>query len=217
MEPLLIGETSRHREAITDLAVELAQKSAGFRRSLPESALAALAELVRAMNCYYSNLIEGHDTHPIEIERALADDYRGDARKRNLQIEAKAHILVQAWIDGGALSGRRATSMEGICEIHRRFCELLPEDLLWVEDAAKTTKVRVIPGQLRTSYVEVGRHVPISRGRCRDFSSASMRSMAALARQSTSSPLRPRITGYFGYTHFSMGTAAWPGSCRTRC
>ncbi len=164
MEPLLIGETSRHREAITDLAVELAQKSAGFRRSLPESALAALAELVRAMNCYYSNLIEGHDTHPIEIERALADDYRGDARKRNLQIEAKAHILVQAWIDGGALSGRRATSMEGICEIHRRFCELLPEDLLWVEDAAKTTKVRVIPGQLRTSYVEVGRHVPISPG-----------------------------------------------------
>ena len=164
MEPLRIGESSRHREAITDMAVELAQKSAGFRRSLPESALAALAELVRAMNCYYSNLIEGHDTHPIEIERALADDYRGDTRKRNLQIEAKAHILVQAWIDGGALSGRRATSMEGICEIHRRFCELLPEDLLWVEDAAKTTKVRVIPGQLRTSYAEVGRHVPISPG-----------------------------------------------------
>ena len=164
MEPLRIGETSRHREAITDLAVELAQKSAGFRRSLPEIALAALSELVRAMNCYYSNLIEGHDTHPIEIERALADDYRGDTRKRNLQIEAKAHILVQAWIDDGALAGRRATSMEGICEIHRRFCELLPEDLLWVEDAAKTTKVRVIPGQLRTSYVEVGRHVPISPG-----------------------------------------------------
>ena len=22
------------------------------------------------MNCYYSNLIEGHDTHPIDIERA---------------------------------------------------------------------------------------------------------------------------------------------------
>ena len=35
MEPLLIGETSRHRGALTDLALELAQKSAGFRRSLP--------------------------------------------------------------------------------------------------------------------------------------------------------------------------------------
>jgi hypothetical protein len=62
MEPLLIGETSRHRGKLTDMALELAQKAAGFRRSLPESLLASLADLVRAMNCYYSNLIEGHDT-----------------------------------------------------------------------------------------------------------------------------------------------------------
>ena len=73
MEPLLIGETSRHRGALTELAFELAQKSAGFRRSLPESLLASLADLVRAMNCYYSNLIEGHDTHPVDIERALKE------------------------------------------------------------------------------------------------------------------------------------------------
>ena len=76
MEPLLIGEGSRHRGALTDLALELAQKSSGFRRSLPESLLASLADLVRAMNCYYSNLIEGHDTHPVDIERALKNDYK---------------------------------------------------------------------------------------------------------------------------------------------
>ena len=33
MEALLIGETSRHRGALTDLALELASKAAGFRRS----------------------------------------------------------------------------------------------------------------------------------------------------------------------------------------
>ena len=92
MEPLLIGEGSKHRGALNDLALELAQKSAGFRRSLPESLLTSLADLVRAMNCYYSNLIEGHDTHPIEIERALKGDYSKDAKKRDLQLEAKAHI-----------------------------------------------------------------------------------------------------------------------------
>ena len=70
MEPILIGEGSRHRAELTDLALDLAQKSAGFRRSLPESLVTSLADLVRSMNCYYSNLIEGHDTHPIEIERA---------------------------------------------------------------------------------------------------------------------------------------------------
>ena len=53
------------------------------------------------MNCYYSNLIEGHDTHPIDIERALKNDYSQDAHKRDLQLEAKAHIAVQA----GSMAG----------------------------------------------------------------------------------------------------------------
>ncbi len=101
MEPLLIGEDSRHRGELTDLAVDLAAKSAGFRRSLPQGLLAALADLVRAMNCYYSNLIEGHDTHPVDIERALKNDYSTDPKKRDLQLEAKAHIAVQRWIDRG--------------------------------------------------------------------------------------------------------------------
>ena len=47
-----------------------------------------MADLVRAMNCCYSNLIEGHDTHPIEIERALKNDYSNDPRKPDLQLEA---------------------------------------------------------------------------------------------------------------------------------
>ena len=77
MEPLLIGAGSRHR-GLTDLAFDLAQKSAGFRRGLPPGLLAYLATLVRGMNCYYSNLIEGHNTHPVDIERALKDDYSQD-------------------------------------------------------------------------------------------------------------------------------------------
>ncbi len=163
MEPLLIGEGSRHRGALTDLALELAQKSSGFRRSLPESLLASLADLVRAMNCYYSNLIEGHDTHPVDIERALKNDYSKDARKRDLQIEAKAHITVQKWIDGGGLTGRALTS-EGICEVHRRFCEELPDDLLWVDNPATKERVRVVPGELRRKDVAVGTHIAVSPG-----------------------------------------------------
>ena len=161
MEPLLIGEGSRHRPALTDLALELAQKSAGFRRSLPASLLASLADLVRSMNCYYSHLIEGHDTHPIDIERALKDDYSNDAKKRDLQLEARAHIIVQQWIDGGGLKGR-AVTVESIREIHRRFCELLPDDLLWTEDPATKEQVRLIPGALRNRDVVVGNHVAIS-------------------------------------------------------
>ncbi len=161
MEPLMIGQDSRHRPALTDMALELAQKSAGFRRSLPEGLLASLADLVRSMNCYYSNLIEGHDTHPIDIERALKDDYSNDAKKRDLQLEAKAHITVQQWLDSGALKGRPLTA-DSVCEVHRRFCELLPDDLLWVEDPTTKKRVKVIPGELRDGDIKVGNHVAIS-------------------------------------------------------
>lgn len=163
MEPLLIGATSHHRGSLIDLALELAARAAGFRRSLPEGVRNALADLVRAMNCYYSNLIEGHDTHPVDIERALRNDYSSDARKRDLQLEAKAHITVQQWIDGGGLRGR-AVSASGLCEIHRRFAERLPDDLLWIEAPDTGHRLPVVPGDLRDRDVRVGQHVAVSPG-----------------------------------------------------
>src|SRR5258708_6202635 len=163
MEPLLIGETARERGELTDLAVELVAKSAGFRRSLPEGVRSALADLVRAMNCYYSNLIEGHDTHPIDIERALKNDYSKDPRKRDLQLEAKAHISVQQWIDQGGIAGH-PMSLESIREIHRRFCGELPDTMLWVENPDTQERLRLLPGELRTHDVKVGDHVSISPG-----------------------------------------------------
>lgn len=163
MDPVILGEGARGRGALADLALDLARNSMGFRRSLPEGVRASLADLIRAMNCYYTNLIEGHDTHPIDIERALNNDYSQDARKRDLQHEAKAHIEVQQWIDAGGLKGRAAT-VDGIREIHRRFCEQLPEELLWVDDPESGQRVRVEPGELRQRDVRVGRHVAVSPG-----------------------------------------------------
>ncbi len=163
MEPLVIGHGDRHRDTLTDLALTLAQKSAGFCRSLPPSIVPSLSNLVRAMNCYYSNLIEGRDTHPIEIERALHGDYSRDRRKRDLQQEAKAHIAVQEWIDSGGLRGRSLTAA-GVLEIHRRFCEHLPDDLLWVEDARTKERLRGAAGELRRRDVLVGSHIPVSPG-----------------------------------------------------
>ena len=101
MEPLLISESGGRRGPLADLALEVAQASARLRASLPAGVDHALAGLVRAMNCYYSNLIEGHDTHPIDIERALKADFSDDAEKRDLQLEARAHITTQEWIDAG--------------------------------------------------------------------------------------------------------------------
>ena len=163
MEPLIISAGSKHRQELTDLAVELTAHASGFRRSLPEGILSALADLVRSMNCYYSNLIEGHNTHPIDIERALKDDYSANADKRNLQLEAKAHITVQKWIDEGGLIDQ-ATTQQDILEIHRRFCELLPDELLWIEHPDTQERIKIVPGEFRQNDVKVGRHIPPSPG-----------------------------------------------------
>ena len=163
MEPLVLSEGSRHRARLSDLAVELAGASAGFRRSLPPGVITPLADLVRAMNCYYSNLIEGHATHPVDIEKALANKYSLDPKKRELQYEAKAHITVQRWIDDGHLRGR-ATTAAGIRELHLRFSELLPDELLVVSDPVTGRTVKVMPGEFRRDDVKVGLHIPVSAG-----------------------------------------------------
>jgi Fic family protein len=119
MEPLVISQSSRHIKELTDMTLELVAKSSGFRSSLPLAIQSALAETVRAVNCYYSNLIEGHDTRPIDIERALQGDYSSNQKKRNLQLEAKAHIEVQKWIDqGGIAITDKIYSEEIIRKIH---------------------------------------------------------------------------------------------------
>lgn len=159
----MIGEGNAKRNVLTDLVIELAEKSAGLRSSLPPSVVSSLADLVRSMNCYYSNLIEGHNTHPVDIERALKDDFSDDPQKRNLQLEAKAHVEVQAWIDEGGLDNRALTK-QGLFDIHRRFCERLPDDLMWVPEPGTDKRVRLHPGRLRTLDVQVGGHVSISPG-----------------------------------------------------
>jgi Fic family protein len=163
MEPMLISESSRHYGALVDLTVELTARSTQLKSALPPGVVEALARLVRAMNCYYSNLIEGHDTHPIDIERAMQNDYSDDPKKRDLQKEARAHIEVQTWIDEGGLKGIDSPSGR-VLEIHRRFGELLPEDLLKVENPDTGEVVALVSGELRHRDVRVGRHVAVSPG-----------------------------------------------------
>ena len=55
-------------------------------------------------------------------------------------------------------------SLAGIREIHHRFYELLPDDLLWIENPDTDERLKVVPGQLRDRDVRVGQHMPISPG-----------------------------------------------------
>jgi Fic family protein len=151
--------------SVVDLVASIASASERLGGKLhPQTAL-SLAELVRVMNCYYSNLIEGHNTRPREIEAALNADYARQEEKRNLQLEAVAHITVQRNIDALHIAGTlpEPTSATFIQWLHKSFYENLPEGMRIMEKQGK--KMIIIPGMFRNAPkddVTVGRHQPPS-------------------------------------------------------
>jgi hypothetical protein len=96
IEPALLEDAPAN---ITDVVAELSAKAATLGSALHPRTASNLADLVRIMNTYYSNLIEGHHTRPRDIERALSGELDQDKKRRDLQLEAKAHVRVQAEVD----------------------------------------------------------------------------------------------------------------------
>jgi Fic family protein len=147
---------------LTELAESLIRKASALGEAMHPVTRAAMAELVRPMNSYYSNLIEGHDTHPIDIERALRDDLAtNDKKKRDLQLEAKAHILLHRSVHERfqkVPKGEIPSDAAYLKKLHADFYEHLPDDFKQV--VSKEGVVRtVVPGQFRDCDVEVGYHV----------------------------------------------------------
>jgi len=157
MEPLLPAATD---SSLSDLAIEVIRRSAGLSTALHPLTRQTVIELVRSMNSYYSNLIEGHNTHPVDIERALANDYSHDPAKRVMQMESAAHVEVQKLIETRV----RENPAEDICAqaflcwVHSEFYARLPDEFRHVQTPEGATR-QVIPGELRRDEVTVGRHL----------------------------------------------------------
>ena len=169
IEPARLEEPS---EAISDTVAELSAAAATLGPALAAGTAASLATLVRITNTYYSNLIEGQNTRPRDIERALAGQLDGDEAGRNLQIEAAAHVRVQAEIDRMAAENRlpEPASVDFIRWLHREFYRDAPETMLRVQGAGREFVIE--PGEWRSRPehdVAVGRHLPPSSDCVADF------------------------------------------------
>ena len=169
IEPARLEEVP---EAIANVVAELSAAAAKLGHALHPRTAANLAQLVRVMNTYYSNLIEGHNTRPKDIERALAGQFDRDQERRNLQIEAAAHVRVQAEIDRMDAENRipDPASVDFIRWLHREFYRDAPEDLLRITGGERT--IVMTPGEWRSQSehdVTVGRHLPPSSARVADF------------------------------------------------
>lgn len=152
-------------ENTAGLAVELSASSARLGSGLHVQSAANLAALVRVMNAYYTNLIEGHNTRPRDIERAMSGDLDVDGHRRDLQLEAVAHVRLQASLDELAASDELSepASAEFLSGLHKEFYRDAPAGMLTVEGQGST--FLMCPGQWRfqTEHdVAVGRHLPPS-------------------------------------------------------
>lgn len=116
-----------------------------------------LRSLLRSMNSYYTNRIEGQHTRPHEIDQALRQDFSKDAVLAAKQRLAVAHIEAERALEqrySGADGARALYSAEAVQDMHRELFGRLPTaDLLTPE------KEVIKPGELRQRDVKVGQHV----------------------------------------------------------
>jgi Fic family protein len=153
---------------LNELALELIRVSSKLSGILNPYARAAMAKLVEPMNSYYSNLIEGHFTHPLEIEKAIKNDYSKDKDMRLLQLEGIAHIRVNKLLKVRLKNGVDVVSKDFICWIHEEFYNELPEDLRVIK-GENGGIYQLIPGKFRENEVLVGQHTAPSAARLDSF------------------------------------------------
>lgn len=153
IEPWMPAE---HRLApLRERAAALAEASFRLSRGAHPTVLAALRELLRSMNSYYSNRIEGQSTHPLNIERALRRDFSAQPEVARLQRVAAAHIEAERALEAEVDAGTVPLGAAFLLSAHRAlYVRLDPADRTIDGHGV------VEPGALRERDVVVGRHVP---------------------------------------------------------
>lgn len=156
MEPLF-----PERGALEDRVLEVVREAAALGGALHPMTRRRVVEMLRTINSYYSNLIEGHGTHPYDIERAMEGDYSEEPAERALQQEGRAHVevdrLVEERLDADTAANPCAASF--LRWIHAEFYGRMPDELRRVDGVSSTDTLPVEPGALRDREVVAGRHV----------------------------------------------------------
>lgn len=151
-EPLL--PSAKRQEPLLAKAHDLALSAS----SLAGQPMAAeLRGLLRAMNSYYSNRIEGQHTRPFELEQALRRDFSQDSQLAARQRLAIAHIDAEIELEARYVGPAGAASLfspRAVQDIHRALFTRLPSSDLQSAEGAP-----IEPGKLRQREVSVGRHI----------------------------------------------------------
>ena len=116
-----------------------------------------LRSLLRNMNSYYTNRIEGQHTRPHEIDQALRQDFSKDATLAARQRLAIAHIEAEQTLEQrytGPEGAAQLYAPEALQDIHHTLFARLP-----AADLFTSQQEPIAPGALRQRNVSVGQHV----------------------------------------------------------
>ncbi|SMO48398.1 Fic family protein [Gracilimonas mengyeensis] len=158
MEPLF----PRENKSLVELAMGVYADAAELAGMVHPITRKEIARLLRHINSYYSNRIEGEHTTPADIEKAVKKEYSTDESKKKLQLLSVAHIEVQKLIDHRFDSGEEVPvcSAEFLCWIHKEFYERVPDSFLSIYHPDRDEHLTMVPGELRKENVKVGDHFP---------------------------------------------------------
>ncbi|MFV0681186.1 Fic family protein [Ottowia sp.] len=152
-EPLL--PRAEVREALLAKAHTLFREGLQTNGRAHSSVMQAMAPLLRAVNSYYTNKIEGQHTLPREVEAALDNRFSSDADVRRRQRLALAHMRTEDWAEHNFQDRdwRELFAPEVIAALHRHLFAQLPEEDLRLKGGSLMP-----PGAWRTGEVRVGTH-----------------------------------------------------------
>src|SRR5687768_13587600 len=103
---------------------------------------AALAPLLRSMNSYYSNRIEGQHTRPAEIERALSHSFDADRELARKQRLAVAHIQAETELERTLpLERAQLYATDYVKQVHAELYRRLPDP-----DRTDDAGAEIVPG-----------------------------------------------------------------------
>lgn len=141
-------------EELRTRAADICRDAVALQEKVHPVTQETLRELVRSMNSYYSNRIEGQSTSPLNIERALKREFSAESDTARLQRLALAHIEAERELEKRASAGENPLTVAFLRAAHSAlYARLAPEE--------RMSEGRVIePGGIRSEDVAVGRHVP---------------------------------------------------------
>lgn len=151
-----------HKE-LEEMALDVIKGSSRLVGRLPDQTAFELRRLLRNVNSYYSNLIEGAYTHLKDIERAVNNDFDKDERKQKLQRLHRAHVVAQEAMEKllPEMDEGDLTSPEIVASLHARLFDGVPEEYLIQQTKDGQVQIQMVPGEFRKDDVVVASHVPV--------------------------------------------------------